>query len=895
MSNKISPSQLAPAQQGHIMSAHLPRTRTLSRLTLAIILSSTYGCATTQTPQGDTPTPETISSAPTVQPQPPVPTATANPAISPMPPAEAQKPPVATPAPAATAPAVNPTPTPPVEAQRPSASTPAAEPESPDDTPKPTVIKGNDNTVKLPPPRTSGVVEKGAGVTLEFEQAPVTEVVHAVLGDMLKLNYTIQQPLTGEITLHTRAAVPRDQVLGLLDSLLAANGLAMSRDGAGIYHVAKAESLKPLLGSSIGRPGALPPGYGTVIIPLKYIGVGEMAEILKPIAPAEAFLRVDGLRNILLMSGSRTQLDAWMEVIDTFDVDFLSGMSVGVFPLENASVKDVVNAMQAVLAGTDTGAAATAQRTPTPAPRPAQGAQQQAPRIPGAPSTSDTPLSPAAIPPSLAGLVKVLPIERLNSLIVVTPRAEMLEKVRTWIEKIDHASIHDTGNQLWVYKVTNSSAGQLASLLGNLFGSGASTPAPAARATDSGANVFGNNSLNRSNSSLSSSSLGSSMNSAGGGAVNPTTTQQITIGDVRVVADSSTNSLLIYGSRKEYKNLEAALKRLDVMPSQVLLEANIVEVTLNDNLQYGVQWYFNNDLKGNWRGDGVLGLGTPTSTTLPNLVNQSLAIVPPSSGQPAFNYLIKNGLGEVQSIISALAAKSTINVISSPHVVVLDNQTANMSVGTQQPVQTASYYNTGSTTNSNLVSSNIQYKDTGVMLNVTPTINSGGLVTLNINQQVIDIGNRDSATGQYTFQQRQINTKVAVRDGSTIVLGGLIKDNDTTNSAGLPWLHSIPVVGALFGQQAKSTVRTELILLITPRVMRSDEELRSATDELKARVTGLADSFRRLNADRTGKKNQQGDQWVPGDFVEEPLPAPQSMTREKVLKPRPALPETRHR
>ena len=196
-----------------------------------------------------------------------------------------------------------------------------------------------------------------------------------------------------------------------------------------------------------------------------------------------------------------------------------------------------------------------------------------------------------------------------------------------------------------------------------------------------------------------------------------------------------------------------------------------------------------------------------------------------------FSYTLTNPLGNIRAVLNALAGKSLVKVISSPSLMVLDNHTAAIAVGNQQPVLSGTTVTTGGN-----VSSSIQYKDTGVNLAVTPSVNAGNIVTMQINQAVTDVGQVDSATGQRAFLQRQISSKVAVRSGEAIVLGGLIRDNTTTGKSGLPLLQDIPIFGNLFGTNSKNTARTELLVVITPRVVRSDQDVREVSSEMRDRM-----------------------------------------------------------
>lgn len=673
------------------------------------------------------------------------------------------------------------------------------------------LIRGNDQTVRLPESRRL-ISEGGEGVALKFEQAPVTEVIHAVLGDLLKLDYAIVAPLTGDITLHTQSPVPKDQLLVIIESLLLNNGIVMVQDVHGRYRIGKAEVLK----TAVPLPRRVDDkvaGFGSVIVPLKNIGAAEMADILRPVIGAEALVRVDVLRNLLVLAGSRSQVEGWLQIIDTFDVDLLKGMSFGLFPLENASVKEIEQSLRALFSSGDTSASLGARAPPSP---PAGGG------APGVGKADDTAVTAVRLAGPLGGLVRVLAIERLNALLVITPRAEMLEKAKQWIEKLDRPLDADGEPQLYVYPVQNGSALHLANLLNGLYAPQASS-APGSAITGV-APVL--QAQVQTSSPMASGALSGGVGVGVGGAprtasapVTPVT--QVSLGkDIRVVADNHNNALLIHAPKRDYKRIVSALRQLDVTPNQVLIEASIVEVTLTDETKYGLQWYFEGGIgRGGWRGSGTLR-------------NSTAAAI--DAVQQGFSYTVTNPLGDVRAVLNAMADKQLVNVISSPSVMVLDNQTAWIQVGDQQPIRSSTTVTDGGTS-----TSSIQYKDTGVSLSVTPSVNAGNLITMQINQSVADVGQIDTATGQRSFLQRQITSKVAVRSGEAVVLGGLIRDNKGNGRQGVPLLQDLPFVGSLFSTTTLKKDRTELLVMITPRIMRNEQDVREVGAELRSKMTGI--------------------------------------------------------
>ncbi|WP_339615957.1 type II secretion system secretin GspD [uncultured Gilvimarinus sp.] len=625
---------------------------------------------------------------------------------------------------------------------------------------------GSDKTIRMP--QNDSVIElEGQDVTLNFESTPLEDVVHGILGDTLKQDYVVEGKIPGVVSLRTQTPIPRKELLVILESMLDANGAAMVKRADGRYLVTASKRFRSANPSFQSREN-LKPGYSNVIVPLQYIGAAHMAEVLKPVAPDSAFIRIDAVRNLLILGGGSTQLQGWLDIIQTFDVDYLSGMSVGVFPIEYTTA-DEINSALATLMATSVGDKAS----------------------------------------PLSGLIRTVPLESLGSVLVVTPRKELLAQVETWIERLDRTPTQGAEPQLYVYSVENGEADHLAQLISRVFGG------------SGGSSSRGNSGVapGLTSTNMSSGDDGSAVSSSNKSS-NRSGAASYSLGDTaRIVADDVNNTLLIYATGAEYRKIEGALRRLDVMPSQILIEASIIEVRLTDSLQYGLEWYFENSLDGGWTGQGNIGLGLGADGS----VNASL---------PDFGYVFNNSLGQIQGVLNALADKDLIKVLSTPSIMVMDNQSASIQVGDSTPVLS-------STTNGQYGSTqNISYRDTGVQLDVRPSVNAGGLVTMELQQSVTDVGS-GGASNTPTFFQRAINSKVAVRSGESVVLGGLISDSQNSRKTGLPFFSDLPVIGWMFGGSTVEEERQELLVIITPHVMKTDQDLRNVTKEMRSRMKGL--------------------------------------------------------
>ena len=630
------------------------------------------------------------------------------------------------------------------------------------------IFAGTDQGVRMPPAR-EPIKLYGDAVSLNFEEAPLSEVVHSVLGDILELDYIVEHPVQGAVTLRTRSPIPRAQLLPILESLLQNHGALMVRGPNDRLFISGAQNASRMAPSFQNAAGT-GTGFSNVIVPLQYIGATEMAEILKPVATDRSFVRIDVKRNLLVLAGTQMQIEGWLDIVTTFDIDQLAGTSVGVFPIARGTVEDVFIELEHILNTAEGGAT------------------------------------------GLASMVRVLPVERLNSILVVSPRAAYIEMVGNWVEQLDTIDEPASESTLNVYEVLNGNAGHMAMLLSTIFaedgskgsgGAGKSQVAPGMQSQRSGG---GNGSGGMPGTGAGQSMGGSSFE----------------LGEsIRVVSDDYNNALLVYASPYEYGKIERILKKLDVIATQVLIEASIVEVQLVDGLQYGLEWIFQNGIGNDYSGKGTLDL---------------LGAAGLSTVAPGFSYEVSNSAGDMKAVVNALAEESLVNVISTPSVLVLDNHTAAIHVGDQQPIQSMV-----SVTDGGVSQTSINYKDTGVKLEVTPSVNDGGLVTLDIMQSVTDVGPEDSATGQRSFTERNVSSRIAVRSGASVVLGGLIRDNDAKSKSGVPLLMDIPVLGSLFSNTSNTLVRTELLVFITPRVVETDDELRALSVEMRDRMRGITD------------------------------------------------------
>jgi len=620
------------------------------------------------------------------------------------------------------------------------------------------------------------------GITLNFVNADIHDVAKAVLGDFLKLNYQIDPGAQGNITLQTSQPLNSKAVLPVLEQALRLNGLALVQQD-GIHKIVALSNATRLGNFQTNR--TLQPGFGVSVVPLRFVAVAEMQRLIEPMTPSGSILQIDPAQNLMLISGSEQERRAILDEIAMFDVDWLSGMSFALFRPGSVSAKQLTAELGQIISGPD---------------------------------------SP------VGNLVRLVPIERMNAVLAISPQPRYLEILRTWIERLDKPN-ETTEQRLFVYRVQNGRATDLAGTLNKvLLGQGDQTP-PGTPARGAGSAPSSQGAVAPPADTLAHNLGGvipDTQNTPGFTQAGRDLLYGGTGGDdkaprMRITADEVNNALLIMATNKEFDIIEAALRQLDASPQQVLLEASVAEVTLTNELKFGVQFF--------------LQAGSKNSLTLSNGSSGTI-----SASFPGLGYQFTNN-GSIAGIISALDSLTHVEVLSSPQVLVLNNQTATLQVGDQVPVITQQSQSTLTTTTA--VINSVQYQSTGVILKVTPRVNQGGMVMMDISQEVSSVSSTTSSgIDSPTISQRKISSTVAIHNGETVALGGLITSKKNKSNNGVPVLHNIPVIGSLFGTNDDQLSRTELLVLITPHVVESQQRAQSVTEELRNKLPSIREMMK---------------------------------------------------
>ncbi|MCS3898655.1 general secretion pathway protein D [Bradyrhizobium japonicum USDA 38] len=668
----------------------------------------------------------------------------------------------------------------------------------------------------------------GNGFDLNFENTPIATVAKVVLGDILHVGYTIDPRVQGTVSLVSVRPVPKSDMVFVLENALRLSGVVLLHDTTGYRLTPLGDAVG---GGRVDEAAANPePGFGISIVPLQYVSAQTLLKLTDSFATRAGAIRADTTRNLLLIQGTGAERRTAVDTVLSFDVDWMRGQSVGIFPISSGSPAPVIAELEKIV---DSGENGLSQN-----------------------------------------VIKFMPIIRLNAVMVVTKKPEMLRTAATWIKRLDR---NDTARTtVHVYRVKYGDARQIARVLtdmflggssGNLLDSADSQVAPSSGTVSTSSvadrlSLNGNSSSNmggfasRGNSATgatgqgigaagqaNAANQGQGLNAAldsgrGTGAVNGQPVMQ----DVRITPDTVNNSLLIYADQANYRIIEATLLQVDVPQLQVAIDATIAEVTLNNTLSYGVQTYLTSRNLGLKPNTGSV-LNT-NATTAPATVTDATTGAASVAGSvtnafinrafPGFNFLIGSET-QPSLILDALHAVTSVKVLSNPSLVVINNQVATLQVGDVVPVSTGS---ATVLTTSNTVVNTIDYRNTGIILKVSPRVSVNGSVRLDIEQEISNVPATSANSLTPTVSERRVKSQISIVNGQTVLLAGLISEQQSGSRNAIPVLDQIPGLGDAFGHQSNTTQRTELIIFIRPQIIRDGSDAHVVAEELRSRLRG---------------------------------------------------------
>ncbi|MFC4843128.1 type II secretion system secretin GspD [Bradyrhizobium sp. GCM10023182] len=663
----------------------------------------------------------------------------------------------------------------------------------------------------------------GSGYDLNFENAPVATVAKVILGDVLNAGYTIDPRVQGTVTLASVRPVPKADAVYVLENALRMSGVALVRDRTG-YRLLPAPEAGP---GGIDRSASTEAGQGITVVPLRYTSAQNIFKLLDAFGVKASTMRADNARNTLIVSGSGTDRATAVDTILSFDADWMRGQSVGIFPVRNSAPEPVISEIEKIM---DSGEGGMGQN-----------------------------------------VIKMQAIARLNSILVVSQKPEYLKRAQTWIARLDRSDTDGVnlksyplryGNSKLVVSMLNDMLFNQSAASNTSLDSASSQVAPGAGLATSSSSS-GNPIASLSAMPTAASGAATPVTGPAGSALGarpapaasatPAQAQDNSLGglggsssksgittilqNVRITADVTNNAVLVYANQDAQRIVEQTIRQIDRPQRQIAIEATIAEVTLNDQLNYGVQFFLasqkgsiSNTISGV---SNAASVGSGAVEAASNAVNAAGGAL---LGRvlPGFNFLVGSE-NSPRVILDALHGVTDVKVLSNPSLVVLDNQAATLQVGDQVPFSTGTA--TVLTANNTVVNT-IDYKNTGIILRVLPRANANGNVVLDIEQEISSVAAGSANSLTPTISQRRVKSSIAVTSGQTVLLAGLISETENKQRQGIPVLDSIPGVGDAFSHQTKARARTELILFIRPTVIKDGVDAHVIAEEMRSKMNG---------------------------------------------------------
>ena len=669
--------------------------------------------------------------------------------------------------------------------QQPAAATPATAPAavaSPQTQPAPSAAEPA-VAVQQATGSQAAEADETVPIALHLENADLLQVIGIIAAE-LKINYVVDPDVEGTVNINTLGEVRRADLFPLLQMVLRINGATAVQTG-NFYRIVPLTEMQRLpIEPGLDRLAAdLPPDDRMVmnIIPLRYFSAADMTKILTPYLSEGGHLLSLEQGNILIVTDTSQGMRRLLELAALLDTDTFMGQRVRLYPIEHSAATRVAAELKDVF-------------------------------------------SAYAFSEEGSG-IRFVPLERINSILVVAANPGVFSEVEKWLQRLDQPR-QEAGVRTFIYKVENGKAADLASVLGPLLGlSGYGSPTTAAAGAGQSAMTAG-------------AAAGQFATPA---ALMPATGIAGERSHIRIVPDPINNQLVIQATLQEYEQMRETLQELDIVPRQVMIEAKVYEVDLTGALSVGVRAFLQQRSGEERKPLGSFGREAP----------------------PALNVSVGTLVGmtrELLLFLNAAEAHSQARVISAPSIMASDNLAATINVGTEVPMLTSQALVGGAQSQgTNLFTNTIQNRDTGVLLTIIPRINSSGLVNLQIQQEVSaplpPLGSIQSPS----IQKRAISTQVVVHDGETLALGGIIQETRTVSKNRVPLLGDIPIIGLLFGNTSLSTQRTELIVLLTPTVIRDRTEARRATTEFRDKLRDLRKILEQEEQEEKEKQQKESE------------------------------------
>jgi general secretion pathway protein D len=675
------------------------------------------------------------------------------------------------------------------------------------------------------PPVPAG--QRGRFVVLNFDNADIETVVHAA-SEIVGFNYVLAPDVRGKVTVQTSGRIPLEDVYGVLLAILEVHGFTAVKSGS-LYKIVRIEGAReralPTIVGGDPDPNRVGDEVITQIVPVRYSSVTDLSSLLRPLISSRGTLIAHRETNVLIVTDTASNVRRLLDIVRHVDVEI--GLDeLQIIPVRFADAADLATILNQLFATGRLRRASATPGAPTPAAAPTPGAPG-APRPPGgAGETVGSDRPPLII------------AERRSNSLIIHARKSDAELIRRLLNQLD-VNIYG-GRRVFIYYAESAKAKELAATLNAIYGS---------RDTSATTGLVGAPTTPRRPGEPAPPppppppAVGPGGPLGGSGALTELGNIE---GQVRFIADETTNSVIVTTFPRSWSEIEATIKQLDRQPRQVLIEVLVAEITLTDDLRLGVDWAIKTGKLSLFQQS--ISTASPATISPPIQFPVTSAIALPGAGLTAVAFASDQFLG----LLNALASENLVNVLSNPHVMTSENKKAVINVSDSIPIVTSQQVPIGagavsSTTPTTAVvgTQTVEYRDAGVILTVTPRIGERGTVALEVKQEVNDIGAAEPPTGSRRIIKREAETSVVLLNNMTLVLGGLIRDSTSTENRGIPFFKDIPVLGYLFGAKVRTITKTELLILITPRVIGTAMDAARITDEMRRVTPQLEKSIRR--------------------------------------------------
>jgi general secretion pathway protein D len=677
----------------------------------------------------------------------------------------------------------------------------------------------------------------GRLVVFNFDNADI-EIVLQATSELLVFNYVLAPEARGKkVTVQTTGRIPVDDIFPVLLTILDVNGLAAIKSG-NVYRIIAKQGAPQTSTRTVVGPQLDPSVPGdevlTQVVPLRFTNAVDVAGLLRPFVPAQGAVTAHRDTNLLVITDVASNVRRLLDILKLVDVDVTSN-ELQIFQLKHADAQEAAQILNQLFASgrlRSGGAQLPAGVTP---PAPVPGA--------AAPPRPTTP--PSGVEASAAERAPLIVPERRSNSLIIYARKQEMETISRLIEKLD-ADVYG-GQRIFFYFCENTKSKELAATLDAIFGRGTGSSPSAQPST--GRPTTGTTPGLPTQPTIQTRPT--TPGGAGPSAAGALLGEGIIVGaETRFIPDEVTNSIIVTTYPRIWSEIEDIIKKLDRMPRQVLIEVLAAEVTLDDSTSLGLEWAIRRGrFDANFTGSGSL-TGRPDRGLLDPAVSGLAAVTGLASGLNFFTF----AANEFRLALNILTSQDKVNILSSPSVLTTENKKAVINVSKSVPVLTSQQAplggavstSTSTTGTTGIVGTQtVEYKDVGIVLTVTPRIGEQGTVALDVKQEVNDILQQQTPpTGSPSFSKREAETSVVLLNNQTLVLGGLIQNKKESIKTGIPFLNRIPVFGYLFGNTTEAITKTELLLLITPRVVGTALDAARITDQMRRITPEIKESIR---------------------------------------------------